>query len=207
MSDIVPEITKEEEIDPLLARLNIATQHKAPAEKKEAEWNFDLDIEEMKAEAEKKEPPPEEKDPGTKAELKPDPKPVKITEGAKRSSARTAVSMLDLTQKGLFTPLIIRKYKKKFTPEEQERVLQNETKKKKDLTEEDQLLGSKFEKLMAKMNKKLDAVPLDETEKKDLEEAFYSYFDFKEKTLPPEWFVGLAITNSIGKRAIDLFTD
>ncbi len=78
----------------------------------------------------------------------------------------------------------------------------------KDMSQQrDQLLGAKFEKLMAKMNRKLDAVPLEETEKKDLEEAFYSYFDFKEKTLPPEWFVGLAITNSIGKRAIDLFTD
>jgi hypothetical protein len=162
----------------------------------------------MKADAESKEnAPTNAPDPGAKTDSKLEAKPTKVTDAAKRSSARTAVSMLDLTQKGLFTPLIIRKYKKKFTPEEQERVLLNETKKKKDLTEEDQLLGAKFEKLMAKMNKKLDAIPLEDSEKTDLEEAFYSYFDFKEKTLPPEWFVGLAITNSIGKRAIDLFTD
>lgn len=207
---IEPVIAKENvEEDPLLSRLSTATQFKAPTERKEAEWNFDLDVKEMAAEAEKKETDPAatDKDPDPKAEPKAEAKPAKITDAAKRSSARTAVNMLDLTQKGLFTPLITRKYKKKFTPEEQERILVNETKKKKDLSEEDQLLGAKFEKMMLRMNKKLDAVPLEETEKQDLEEAFYSYFDFKEKTLPPEWFVGLAITNSIGKRAIDLLTD
>lgn len=206
MADITEAvIITEDSDDELMQRLKAATQHKDPVEKKEPEWNFDIDV---------TAPIVEEKPAETKASetteapaAKETVKTKKITEDAKRGSARVAIGMLELTQKGIFTPLLTRKYRKKFTAEEQERIIQNESKKKKDLTEDDLALSAKFDKLMSRMNRKIDAIPFDDREKKDLEEALYLYFDTKEKTLPPEWFVAMAVTNAIGKRAIDVFTD
>jgi hypothetical protein len=132
-----------------------------------------------------------------------------ITEAAKRASARTAVGMLDLTLQSLLTPIHGWKFKRKFKSEEIKKIDEyiDDTTIDKLEAEEDKKLKRRWDRLLKKYEKKKDAIPLDEKEKKDLETAFYQYFDFKEKTLPPEWFIGMAITNAVGKRAIDLIAD
>jgi hypothetical protein len=195
------------ENDDLINRLSVNTQHKAETLVKTETWDFDADANDFKDDN-KDNIATDANIKSTDKEIKVEDKPsAKITEKAKRASARTAVGMLDLTQKSLFTPLLTSKYKKKFSKEEQDKLLEIEFKDKKELEGDDLALSNKFEKLMGRMNKKIDAIPLEESEKTDLEEAFFSYFDYKEKTLPPEWFVGMAVVNAIGKRAIDVFTD
>lgn len=167
-------------------------------------WNFG-DVEEAKEITQG-----EETAGGTSTGDDPEEKPAgKITEKAKRASARTAVGMLNLIQKSVFTPIISYKYKKKFTEEE---INQIETKNlvdanKDHLHDDDLLLKNKWDRLMRKCSKKMDAIELQETEQKDLEEAFFVYFDYKEKTLPPEWFIGAAVINAFGKRLVDVITD
>ena len=189
--------------------LNEATEYKEPiAQNKSFEWNFDEAVieEEIKTDTNQasSQEPTEQKTPPPPA-----PPEKKVTDKAKRASARTAVNMIDFVQKGLFTPILSYKYKRKFT-EEEINTLENKNlvdAKKDDLADEDLQLRNKWDRLMKRCNKKLDAVEFTDEEKTDLEEAFFAYFDFKEKTLSPEWFVGLALVNTIGKRAIDTFTD
>ena len=130
-----------------------------------------------------------------------------ITEKAKWSSARTAVGMLDLTQKGIFTPLHTWKFNKKFSSEEKEKILDIEDKEAALLDDKEKALKRKWDRLLKKYEKKKEQIPLNEQERKDLESAFYNYFDYKQKELSPEWFIGMAIVNSIGSRTIDLITD
>lgn len=132
----------------------------------------------------------------------------KLSKDVKEASARTAVGMLDFSQKLIFVPLLSWKFKKRFTPEEVKRLDAGvEDAKKEDLNDEDYKLRSKWDRLLKKHLKKIEAVPLEETEKADLEKAFYMYMDVKNKELPPEYFLGLTIITSIGKRAIDVITD
>lgn len=169
-------------------------------------WNFDNVEEAEEINGEDNQEKHKEKTTTTKETEKP---AGKITEKAKRSSARVAVGMLDMLQKSVFTPIISHKYKKKFTEDEinaldQKNIIDKDPAQ---LAGEDLLLRNKWDRLMSKCQKKIEAIPMDETEKTDCEEAFYTYFDFKEKTLPPEWFVGFAILNSIGKRVVDVVTE
>lgn len=155
------------------------------------------------------EPPKPEPKAEEKEEAKEEDKKTKkkVTDAAKWASARTAVGMLDLTQKGIFTPLINWKYSKKFKKEEYDKLDNLIDLPAEKVPEEDKPLLKRFERVMAKREKKINAVPMGKEEQEDMEKAFYAYFDFKEKTLSPEWFVGMAIVNSIGKRTIDLVTE
>lgn len=176
------------------------TEIKAPSQEQPKIWDFtDAEVVEEAEEEKTTQPDTEDKKQ----------KPGKITDKAKQASARTAVGMLNLLQKGIFTPIISYKYKKKFTDEEITRLDEGQLidKKKDELQPEDLALRNKWDRLMKKCERKLEEIPLDETEKKDLEEAFFAYFDYKEKTLPPEWFVAFACINAIGKRAVDVFTE
>lgn len=189
--------------------LNEATEHKEPiAQNKSFEWNFDEAVIEEEIKTDPK-PIEQQSQPETKQPTPPAPPEKKVTDKAKRASARTAVNMIDFVQKGLFTPILSYKYKRKFTDDEIN-ALENKNlvdAKKDELEAEDLQLRNKWDRLMKRCNKKLDAAEFTDEEKTDLEEAFFAYFDFKEKTLSPEWFVGLALVNTIGKRAIDTFTD
>lgn len=132
-----------------------------------------------------------------------------ITEKAKRASASVAVGMLDMTFQTILTPLHGWKFKRKFKADEVKKL--DEYVADSTLEElqedEDKKLKRKWDRLLKSYEKKKGAIPLDEKEKRDLESAFYQYFNFKEKTLPPEWFVYMAVINSVGKRTIDLIVD
>lgn len=189
----------------LLTALSEETEIKQPAASdKSFTWDFENEnIPEAEIVEEKKQP-------AANAELKKEEiKKPKVDEKIKRGSARTAVGMLDVLQKSIFTPLISLKYKKKFTEEEINALEQKNIPDavESELTDEDKALRNKWDRLMKKCNKKLDAIPLIETEKQDMEDAFYLYFDIKEKSLPPEWYLGFAILKSIGDRTIDLMSD
>lgn len=203
------EFEKQKKPFSLHDRLSKATEHKtfsapAPEPEKPKETSkqnslglgSDDDFEEKKTETKK----PDSGSAGKKEEGP-------ITEKTKRASARTAVGMLDLTQRGIFQPLQTWKFKRKFTNEEIEKIDLIEDKEDAKLEEKEIALKKKWNRLLKKYNKKYEDVPMKEKEKQDLEEAFYNYFDYKEKTLSPEWFIGMAVVNSIGGRAIDLITD
>lgn len=195
----------------LLFQLKEATETKQPGKETQSKaWDFQdekISEEPVKAASNSDFEQPKTEEKSTVAPGPHGPPVEKITDKAKRSSARTAVGMLDLFQRGLFTPIINNKYKKKFTGDEISKLELIIDVEKKGLENEDLKLRNKWDRLMKKRDKKIDSIPFEETEKKDIEEAFYTYFDFKEKTLPPEWFVGMAVLNSFGKRAIDAFTD
>lgn len=174
------------------------TEHKTSGAGNSQIWNFD-NVEEAKTDPETGPKEEEEKAEGGK----------KITDKAKRSSARVAVGMLDMLQKSIFPAIISNKYKKKFTPEEINAIDERNIcdREKNELVGEDAILRNKWDRLMGKCMKKIEEVPLTTTEKDDLNEAFYTYFDFTDKTLPPEWFIGFAILNTVGKRVVDIVTD
>lgn len=130
-----------------------------------------------------------------------------VTEKSKRASARAVTGMYDMTQKGVFIPLINRKYKKKFSDEEVERLDQVADANKALLQPEDFKLRSKWDNLMAKRDVKVKAVPLNKEEKQDMESMLYDYFDATNTVISPAWGLVFAFVNITGKRVIDVVTD
>jgi hypothetical protein len=207
MAEMKTDNIPDAEID-LENELSQPTETKTPSNEGTKSWSFDEDIEETPA---VKDPPKTETTNSAAEQAKtsgPEQKKAesKITDKAKHASARTAVNMINLFQKGLFPPILNYKFQKKFTDEEKTKILDVQNKDKKDLEGEDLALRNKFDRLMKAHNKKIDAVPFTEVEEQDMETAFFTYFDYKEKTLPPEWFIGMTIANTLGKRFIDVFT-
>ncbi len=159
-------------------------------------------------------PEPAVKTEATKEAAKDESKPVdkKNTEKLKLGSAKTAVGMFDFTGKLLFTPILNYKLKKTFEKKfmEKEMDLLDEKVIEAENTELDQQelkLKKRFESVMKKHAIKINAVPLSDSEKEDLTDAFFNYFDYTETTLSPGWYLAMAITNTMGKRAIDAFTE
>ncbi|MBA2610544.1 MAG: hypothetical protein H0U95_01140 [Bacteroidetes bacterium] len=207
MAEIKTDNIPEAEIS-LETELTQPTETKSPSNEGAKSWSFDEDTEETtstdpaKTET-KTDTADQAKTTGPADQKKAE---SKITDKAKHASARTAVNMINLFQKGLFPPILNYKFQKKFTDAEKTKILDVQDKDKKDLEGEDLQLRNKFDRLMKSHNKKIDAVPFTETEEQDMETAFFAYFDYKEKTLPPEWFIGMTIANTLGKRFIDVFT-
>lgn len=210
------EIISENKPDELLSRLSTATETKTPNANQAAKaWSFDLD--EMKKETPQTEtvssdfkidPPPvtqpNTQPTGTATSTEP-----KISKDTKLATARITVSALNSTQRIIFEPLISRKYRKKFTDDEQRILVEKNLpdQEKAAIHPDDLPLRNKFDRLMKQCNKKLNAVPFTDTEEQDLEKIFYQYMDAKNKTLPPELMLGISLANVLGKRAIDLFMD
>lgn len=135
-------------------------------------------------------------------------RPKKLDKEIKEASARTMVGMIDFTQKAIFIPAINYKFKKKFNDDEINRLDAGaEDADKNTLEGEDLAVRNKWDRLMKKRDKKIDAVPFTEPETKDITLACFNYMDVKEKELPPELFLYLTIGTILGKRAIDVFFD
>lgn len=152
-------------------------------------------------------PKPETK-PGTETKKDPASEP-KLSKELKLATARITVSALDSTQRVIFTPLINRKYAKKFTPDEVNKLndknIIDEAKER--LEADDLTLRNKFDRLMKKRDKKLKDITFTDPESQDLEKIFVQYMDVKNEALPPEIMLFIGIANVLGKRAIDLFTE
>lgn len=188
--------------------LSQPTEHKSESKLSTSDWDFEQDSD-SQTQAQTQSDPGQQQaaEPGQPGEDSEAKNGKKITDKAKHASARIAVGMLDLFQRSVFTPIHNHKFKKKFTEDEVERLDHVADAEKSSLDEKDIRIRNKWDRLSKKLEKKIKAIPFEEQERKDLEEAFFTYFDFKEKTLPPEWFVGMAVLNAMGKRAIDAFTD
>lgn len=218
-NSIAEEISKTDTTNDLQAFFNKTTAEKKPGATNNVApsnsfWNAtDDDFEKPK---EKEKPKPDTEKPEVKPD-KPtatdtDKTPGKVTEKMKLGSANTAVGMIDFTQRLLITPIHTYKLKKKiekqFTADQLELV---NTKlyeaDEKGLEPEELRLKKTFDSLMTKYQKKVDKVAMDETEKKELHDAFYNYFDFTEKPLSPNWYLAMAIINSTGGKIMDAFTE
>lgn len=137
-------------------------------------------------------------------EEKPSPK---ATQKMKEASANSIIGLVDITNR-IFIPVHHRKFRRKFTEEEQRRLNKLGDMEKEDITEaSDRALVTKCEKLLKKLDKKIADIPLKEEEKTDLRTQLMAYMDYKEKVLPPE--IGLIFTaiNILGGRIIDVVTD
>lgn len=188
--------------------LNQATEVKAPT-KNVSSHTWTIDDAEIIEETNTASNNPEQNNTDETTDPVKNPPEKKITDKAKRASARTVVNSIDLLQKSIFTPILSYKYNKKFTPEEINRLDDKNLVdlKKDELEGEDLMLRNKWDRLMKKYNKKVDEIPFTDPEKADMEEAFYCYFDYKETTVSPMFFVGMNVVNNIGKRAIDILTE
>lgn len=193
----------------LMDRLTAVTEKKDPGAKAAPTWDFSedkTDSEESDAGNSDFDTPPEK----PKAENKPEEKEKpKLTDKMKLANARITVSALNSTQRIIFTPLINRKYRKKFEPEEIEKFDKTNIidLPLDQVPDEDKSLRNKFDRIMEKRDKKIADIPFTPEESDDLEKMFYQYMDAKETSLPPEIMLVIGITNVIGKRAIDLCTD
>lgn len=184
----------------LRARLKALTEKKEPskpADKPAAKSFYDNDDDFVPA-PKKEEPKP------AAAEEKPS---TKATTKMKEASANSIIGIVDITNR-LFIPVHNRKFRKKFSDDEIKKLDKLQYKEKEDLTEPDDLaLQKKFEKLIKRHTKKLDAIPLTEPEKTDLRTQLIAYMDYKEKVLPPEIGMVFTFVNILGSRIIDVVTE
>lgn len=196
-------------------RLNKATAHKTPGTHtptptvepkitpepkteptvKVSPWNSDDDFEKPKVK------PAPSTDPADPDKTEP------LSEKTKRASARTVCGMYDMSQKAIFIPALNRKYKKKFSEEEIDRLDKVADANKVHLSPDDFQLRSKWDNLMTKRDIKVKAVPMNREEKQDMEQMLYDYFDFTNTAISPAWGLVFAVVNTTGKRFIDVITD
>ena len=202
---------EQSEVMDLASILQVKTDTKAPGANKAAPvssafWDQSEDDFEQPKKTEAK------KEATTAATTEEAAAPKKLTESVIQSSARTATGMVELTTKMIISPIQNYKFKKKleksFTDQQlnkiEEKLIDAD---EKSLEDDDKRLKLRFERMMAKHQKKTEGIDFKPEEKKDLNEAFEEYMRYTQSSLPPQWFVALAIINTVGKRAIDTFTE
>jgi hypothetical protein len=198
--------------DDLLAKLANETETKKPGEANlgipKSFWDEE-ENEEEKSDDKKDKTKPEDKNTEEESEeTKGGEKKRKLTQKAKEDSARTAVGVLDLTQKIILTPIVTYKFKKKFTAAEVDRLDTGIDDANKDtLDDEDLRIRNKWDKLFKKYDKAKEAIPFTDPEKSELEGHFTTYMDIKEKELPPELLLYMSIANVLGRRIVDVIFD
>lgn len=198
--------------DDLLARLSKATEIKKPGQTKAAEqtasfWDASDEDFEMPRKATKPEAESGTDKPASTAQ-----KDEKITDRVKMGSARTATGMCEMACKTIITPIHGYKLKKKIEKRFSQEQLDLLDRKLID-ADENELEGDEkrvkrvFEKIVTKYEKKMQAVSFTDTEKRDLTDAFYNYFDFTQTQLSPTWYIACAMIDTIGRRVVDSVID
>lgn len=202
--------------DDLQTRLNQATATKEPGATKTVApktsfWNASDD--DFEAPAQKTQEPKEKAaEPTKEAKTETEAKPTQLTEKVKSGSAKTAAGMIDFSNRMLLTPIVNFKLKKKlekgFT-DAQLNLIESKLMEadEKSLEAEELRIKRRFDSILTKHQKKVDGLSMSDTEKKELEDAFYNYFDYTQKSLSPGWYIAMAIINSTGSRIVDAFTD
>ena len=196
--------------DDLLARLSKATEIKKPGQTKAAEqtvsfWDASDEDFDMPRKATK---PEAESGPDKPAAQKDE----KITDRVKMGSARTATGMCEMACKTIITPIHSYKLKKKIEKRfNQDELAQLDNKlidaDENELEGNEKRLRRVFDKIVNKYEKKMQAVSFTDTEKKDLTDAFYNYFDFTQTQLSPTWYITCAMVDTIGRRVVDAVMD
>jgi hypothetical protein len=187
----------------LHAAMGAPTEQKAPTlNSASSNWNFsDEPIEEEAAQTETTEQKPE---PDTKE--KPN---AKTGDHKYRLSAETATLMYDQALQIGCNLRINQKFNKKFTKDEKNRILEQDLEDRKldELDEADKLLKRKWDRYSKKKTNKINAIPLNEQETKNVTDAFYQYFKVKQIELPPEWVLAFAIGGTTIDRIIETEAD
>ena len=132
----------------------------------------------------------------------------RVTREAINTSARTAVSAINLAQITILRPLMnwrfMKESEKRFgenLPAIQEMVMA-------DITPTDareKTLKTKFMKFLNQRDSKIKEIPFTDEEEQDMERAFKSYFEMKQVAMAPEVLLYTSIISTIGKRAVDVF--
>lgn len=130
-----------------------------------------------------------------------------VTQKMKIASANSVIGLVDVSLR-ILIPLHKRKLRKKFTPEEHERLKVLTSMDEKDVTEKKDIsLFKKFQECYDKSEKKIADLPLKPQEKDDLQTQLIAYMDFKGKTIPPEIGLAISVLGIVGVRAADIVTD
>lgn len=220
----VAEITEEKnKIDSLQQRLSKATAVKEPgaakniAQKNSSFWDAsDEDFSIPVSEKTTKQPEKTEEKAAPKTEgntsSKPEENKPAITDAMKRGSAITATGMVNISTRMLISPIHAYKVKKKlerqFTPHQLELLdTKLQEAEEKDLDAEEKRIKARYESIFQKYEKKMSRVEMTEPEKKEMQDAWYAYFDYTQSTLSPKAYVLMEVVNKVGARIVDAFTE
>lgn len=135
-----------------------------------------------------------------------EPEKPKITAEAARNSAKVAVGMLDITQSGLFSVMLKRKFRKKYSQKELDWLENNPGKTESD-DETERKIIEKHQKLELRLTKKMDAIPFKKDEEEQLVGSIAMYFKEKQIELPPSYLLVFAVVDVIGTRAISVMSE
>lgn len=194
-----------------------ATEHKEPGTESFV-WNFDEDLKESDFQSQNKsntdwfnesENSTENNfEQSTKSEQTQTPKH-QSTEATKKMSAETAAFLFDEALQLIGIPITNYRFKKKFSDEERERILENDIEDKllEDLEDYDRVLKRKWNRLLKQRDNKIKAIPLNPDEKDKVEKAFYQYFKVKNIDMPPEWLLGFMLGRIIVDRTLEVALD
>lgn len=133
----------------------------------------------------------------------------KVSDTLKKQSAETATLMWDQFLQLAGNARVNSKFKKKFTKEESQKIIEHdlEDTKYNDVEEEDKVLKTKFDRLLKKRDRVILNIPLNEKEYKNHVAAFYNYFKVKDIEMPPEWALGFTLGATFIDRSIDIEFD
>src|SRR5690606_11332603 len=121
--------------------------------------------------------------------------------------AITIVGAIQFTQNTIMRPIVNRKYQKKFSEAEINKLEKIADKQLEDYTPDEISLKNKFERLMVNRDKLMGKIPLTDEQEKDLIDIWKRDFEVTGKSIPPWLGVAIASVNTIGSRIIDIAFD
>ncbi len=192
----------------LLNRLNKVTERKEPgtiapnqSTKASSFWSSSNDD----FEAEKKQP---ETTTTEKKEVTTEQKEKSLNDTSFHNSGQNMTFFIETLTEGLGRFAISKKFKKRFSEPEKNALragLLDLPKSK--LNDDQKQLIEKYNKLNSVREEKIKYLPFDEDESRIMEDAWFRYFKQKNKEMPPEWAVAMAVISTVGSRAIDIAID
>ena len=131
----------------------------------------------------------------------------RITRETINTSARTAVSAINLAQITILRPLMnwrfMKESEKRFGEKlsrAQEMIMDDST----PTDAQEKSLKNRFKKFLDQRDAKIKEIPFTDEEEQDMERAFKSYFEMKNQAMSPEILLYTALISTIGKRAVDV---
>lgn len=131
----------------------------------------------------------------------------RITRETINTSARTAVSAINLAQITILRPLMnwrfMKESEKRFgekLPLAQEMIMGD----LQPTDPQEKSLKNRFKKFLDQRDQKIKEIPFTDEEEEDMERAFKSYFEMKNQAMSPEILLYTALISTIGKRAVDV---
>ncbi len=208
-AQIIPE-TKDSADDDLLQRMAKQTEIKTPGTSEEKKITADFwdasedDFTEPEPKKDTKTNTAAANEKETQASVKTE---KKLDDKSYHNSAANATFFIEFATEGLCTMAVNRKFKKRFTREENEMLPGVEDADPKDLTEPGKALQSKYFKLVKKKEILLEKMPFEKDEREIMEDAFFRLCKQRDIEIPPELAVVISVLTSVGSRALDISFD